>query len=131
LYDVNSTLSIWLPGGKVQSISSFTFVTAGAAATPVSLIPGPGNDYIQDISSVPARVTPPWGKPWPPMGSYNTNSVQITYVAGYGDAGAAVPANILIALKMLTSLYYENRCPLDADLPMQVKALLHADKIIY
>lgn len=131
LYDVNSTLSIWLPGGNVQSISSFTFLTAGVSATPVSLVPGPGNDYIQDVASVPARLTPPWGKPWPPMGSYNTNSVQITYVVGYGDTGADVPGNILSAIKMLTAMYYENRLPLDADIPMQVKALLHRDKIIY
>ena len=131
LYDVNNTLAIWLPGGKVQSISAFTFVQAGVGATPVSLVAGPGNDYIQDIASTPARLSPPWGKPWPPMGSYNTNSVQITYVAGYGDTGTAVPSNIVQAIKMLTSWFYENRLPVDADIPLQVKALIHQYRVIY
>lgn len=44
-------------------------------------------------------------------------SMQLTYTAGYGDDGTAVPSEILHGILMLTAALYENRGDLDTPLP--------------
>jgi uncharacterized phiE125 gp8 family phage protein len=48
------------------------------------------------------------GKWWPATACYNYGAVQVTFVAGYGNA-AAVPADLKAAIKLLVGHLYENR----------------------
>lgn len=72
------------------------------------------------------KIAPSWGAVWPPVYP-RFDSVQIKYVAGYGNA-SAVPADIRIGILMYVGHLYENReitTPLDIrNLPKSIDALL-------
>lgn len=61
-------------------------------------------DYVLDAACEPARISPVYGKTWPPT-LPQIGSVAVTFDAGYGTAGA-VPAGIKSWIKLrLGSLY--------------------------
>ena len=62
----------------VQSILNFEYQDANGNVT----VMNPGTDYIIDIQSNPARLTPPFGKMWP-VARVVVNAVQIQYTVGY------------------------------------------------
>lgn len=84
-------------------------------------------DYDVDIYSTPGRVTEAYGATWPSTQSSVTNTVTVTYVAGYADA-ASVPETIKHAILMMIGNWYENREATSdmnlSDVPKTVDALL-------
>lgn len=110
--------AIVLPYPPVQSISAFQYLNANGTTTTMTS----GTDYTQDLSSQPARLTPPFGSMWP-VARVVPNAVEVDFVCGYGDA-IAVPDGIKTAIKLMTSYWYENRVPDDSNIPMAVKAVL-------
>lgn len=94
---------IELPRAPLQSVTFIKYKnSAGVQATVDSSI------YLVDTESEPGRIVLASGKSWPSEELYQVNPVQITYVAGYGDA-AAVPERMKQAIKLLIGHWYENR----------------------
>ncbi|MCC6426278.1 MAG: phage head-tail connector protein [Phycisphaerales bacterium] len=94
---------ILLPRPRLQSITSIAYTdSAGDAQTLDSA------DYQLDDQVEPAEIWPAVGESWPDTQEGKINAVQITYVAGYGDA-AAVPDGLKQAIKLLVGHWYENR----------------------
>ncbi len=68
-----------------------------------------GTDYIVDTTSTPGRIVLREGVTWPSVTLWESGGIVIDYVAGYGDAAAAVPTPLRQALKLLIGAWYENR----------------------
>lgn len=68
---------------------------------------------------LPGRVLPIPGQTWPFANPYAVDTVNITFTAGYADA-AAVPATAKMAIKFLTSHFFE--CALVGGGPLNVNA---------
>lgn len=64
--------------------------------------------YNVDVKSEPARITLKPGQTWPTT-IVAANAVTITFVAGYGDAAAAVPRIVKRAIKMRVQHWYSYR----------------------
>ena len=109
--------AIVLPYSPVQSIDSFTFT--GNDQTQIPMVNGV--DYVADLQSNPARLTPIFGEVWP-VALVEANAIQVTYTVG-SDV-AEVPAGVALAIKLLVSYWYHNRIPNNEDVPMGVRALL-------
>lgn len=62
----------------VRSIDNFQYQNANGALTVLN----PATDYIQDLQSNPARLSPPFGQMWP-VARVILNAVQIDYTVGY------------------------------------------------
>jgi hypothetical protein len=94
------------PRPPLISVSSISYVdTAGATQT------ADPSTYLVDTASLLGRVFPAYGSYWPvtrPQGG----AVTMTYVAGYG-AAAAVPDDIVTALKIAVAYLFENREQVD------------------
>lgn len=90
-------------------------------------------DFIYDADSNPPRLFPLAGQFWPSV-LYVPNAVQIHYIAGYGNTGAAVPAGIRTAMRQLVCDWYYNREPVTSgtvsELPNHVKSLLWAHRVL-
>ena len=87
----------------VQSITSITHLDNDGVRQTV-----PTSDFIADLKSVPARIEPAFSLSWP-SARFQINSIEITFVAGYGTAGTSVDQDLLAAVKLLLGHYYENR----------------------
>jgi uncharacterized phiE125 gp8 family phage protein len=84
--------------------------------------------YTVDTSSTPGRIVLKEDQSWPSTDDI-PNAVEITYVAGYGAAGANVPAEIVHAIKILVAHWYAAREPVvtgvtPAEMPKTVEYLL-------
>jgi uncharacterized phiE125 gp8 family phage protein len=127
---------ILLPKPPFQSIVSFTYIdTAGVTQTLYECLPDgttPTIDGEQQYygyridpgsTTQPARLLPPWARPWPPSRRIS-NAVQITFVAGYGPITDAtqspavttwiggsngIPHTIKRDILMRASYLYDNR----------------------
>jgi uncharacterized phiE125 gp8 family phage protein len=95
----NDETAIILPRGPVLSVDSITY--KDQTGTVQTLSP---SAYNADLLSQPARITPTYGTVWP-VALYDTNSVTITFTAGYQN----VPQSFIHAIKLIVGAYYENR----------------------
>lgn len=94
---------IELMGGKVQSVTSIQYVdTSGATQTLAT------SEYVVDADWEPGRISLAFDKTWPAIREWGL-PITITYVAGYGDDPADVPASLRSAIKIIASDLYENR----------------------
>lgn len=66
----------------LQSVSAITYVDNDGATQTID-----STDYLVDAVSVPARITPAYGKVWP-VARYQNNAIKIRFIAGYGSASA-------------------------------------------
>lgn len=115
--------TILLRKAPVSSVTGITYIDTDGTQQTVS-----PSDYRTDLISVPARIEPVWSESWP-SARLITNSIAITFVAGYGAAGTDVDQDILAAVKLLLGHYYENREQVIAgatlaDLPQGYKRLI-------
>jgi hypothetical protein len=117
---IGLNFAIVLPYPPVQSIDTFSYLDP-SSGTPIIL--QPNSDYIADLASNPARLTPPYAQMWP-VARVEPESVSVNFTCGYGPDGSAVPEPIKIAIKQLTLYWYENRIPNDENIPKSVTALL-------
>jgi uncharacterized phiE125 gp8 family phage protein len=91
-----------LEKGPVSAVASITYLDmTGQPQTMAS------TDYTVDASSPLARITPVFGKIWPPT-LPQIGAVQVQFTAGYGDA-SAVPSGIKAWMKLRVGALYENR----------------------
>ncbi|MBS0207512.1 MAG: phage head-tail connector protein [Planctomycetes bacterium] len=112
-----------LPLPPLQSVTSIVYEASDG--TPITLDP---STYIVDTISQPGRITPAYSQSWPAARPV-PGSVQIAYVAGYGDA-SAVPDSIKTAIKLLVAHWYKNREAVGdagAPVPLAVENLLAAE----
>lgn len=111
---------LWLPVTPVVSVTSVEYVNeAGTLATWDS------SAWTSDLISEPSRIQPVYGGSWP-VALNTLNAVQVTFVAGYGNA-AAVPAELKQVIAMLVAHYYENR---EATTDVELLDVPHAVKDI-
>lgn len=94
--------SIEISGGPIVSVESVKYTAVDG--TEATLAPA---DYSVDVASNPARVAV-GASGWPSLGD-GINRVRVAYLAGYGDAAADVPADLVEAIKMMAAHWYENR----------------------
>ena len=111
--------AIVLPYPIVQSVTNFQYLNANGTTT----VMNPSTDYVTDVQSQPARLTPPFGEMWP-VARVVVNAIEVDYVCGYGSSQASVPNGIQLGIKMLAASWYENRIPDDSDIPNAVKMVL-------
>lgn len=70
--------AIILPYPPVQSIANFSYLNANGSTT----VMNPSADYVTDIASNPARLTPIFGSVWP-VARVVVNAVNVQFVCGY------------------------------------------------
>jgi uncharacterized phiE125 gp8 family phage protein len=109
------------PSGETPVVLSYTVNQTGQAATL------PANAYRVDADSTPGVLRNLYGGTWP-SNLDDPGSVTVTWWAGYGVDGQAVPTRIKHAMLMLTGNWYDRRTAADSvaavEVPFGVKALL-------
>jgi len=93
---------IILPKAPLQSAIVTYTDTDGVSQTLSSAL------YTVDAKGEEGRIVPAYGQAWPST-RWVPNAVKITFIAGYGDAGTAVPAAIKQAILLMVGQYYEQR----------------------
>lgn len=124
LWNYSQMIKLWYP--PVVNVEQIRFVQADGSIDTLHQ----DVDFILDRQSYPARLFPVPGAYWPPA-YYTPNSVEIDFTAGYTNDPAAapdehtvespsgqqpdsivpvaIPSEILRALYMLVTLWYEQR----------------------
>jgi len=106
-----------------MSVTSIKYLDQNRVLQTLAQNPGPGlPGYIVDTDSEPARIAPANNLPWP-VTLAQQSAVQVLYVAGYGTAPEAVPETHKHAIKLLLSLFYENREPISEKMSFDVPGL--------
>ena len=126
-------------GGKSSSGSSEPTwnATEGGTTTDGGLTwtnkgTAPDGDFLLDTDSEPSRIHPLYGNIWPATLRI-PNAVNVYFTAGYGNDGAAAPANQKVAMLSLVSNWYENREPLTGDnlkvIPYHLQRLIWSESV--
>lgn len=92
-----------LEHGPVQSIDGITYLDMSSAVQTL-----PPENYVSDLSSQLARVTPKFGQVWPPT-LPQIGAVTVNFTAGYGPAANDVPPGLVHWMKMRIGTLYEHR----------------------
>ncbi len=108
---------IRIPRPRLIAISSITYLDGNGATQTLA-----ADRYRVDARSEPGRVEPAFGYTWP-TARHVSNSVVITYTAGYGNA-AAVPSSLKAAVLVTAAFLAENRGADVKDAPPAVAALV-------
>ena len=110
---------IVLPKPPFQSIVSFNYIDTQGVTQDMTVY-----GFQQDPGSEtqPARLTPPFAQPWPPIRRI-PNNVSVEFICGYGDTGDTVPEPIRDAILFAAQFFYDGN-PLTAPLPPLVTNLL-------
>jgi len=103
LYDIDRDMAIAVPRFPLQSVSDVDVYDEDSNVSAVTI----ASVFDVDAYSMPGRISLKYGATWPVALRAN-NAIEITYVAGYGDA-ADVPAAMKRAIKMLASKMYSER----------------------
>lgn len=94
---------IELPRPRLQAVTSVQYVDTGGVMQTLD-----ASAYQVAGTSEPARILPAYGRNWPAT-RHQLEAVSITYTAGYGNAGADVPASIRQWMLLYIGALYENR----------------------
>ncbi|MCH7573608.1 MAG: phage head-tail connector protein [Candidatus Marinimicrobia bacterium] len=107
------TMDRWPPDSEillavnpVQSISSITYDDTDGNNQTVTAA-----DYRVDTKSLPAMIVPSYGNSWPSART-QSNSIKVTFVAGYGDAATDLDEDSIAAVRLLVGHYYLTREPI-------------------
>ena len=124
-YDTQGYPTIIVPKPPFQAINSFTYVDV-AGVTQTLEQTNPDGTTVDDqyygyqldpgSETQPARLIPPWARPWPPSRRLPM-SVQVEFVAGYGPSNdsppvwvsGGIPMPIISAILLEASHLYYNR----------------------
>lgn len=107
--------------------SDVNLTTADDNITWTNMGVAPTGDFIVDADSEPPRIIPAYGTFWPQTLRV-PNAVQIFFTAGYGNDGAAAPANLKIAVMQVAGVSYEHR---EAVTPEELHALDWYERLIW
>ncbi|MFA7281788.1 MAG: head-tail connector protein [Sterolibacterium sp.] len=118
-----------LPKAPLQSVSSITYIDSNGAQQTLA-----ASAYKVDAVTNPGRIAPAYGTVWP-VTRNEANAVTITFIAGYGDQAANVPAPIRQAMLLMIAHLYDNRAAVEVGgdfykLPLGVEALLAQYRVI-
>ena len=94
--------AILLAKCPVQSVVSIEYMDMNGATQVM-----PAGDYVLDVACEPARITPVFGKTWPPT-LPQMGAVSVTFDAGYGTA-SAVPEGLKSWIKLRVGSLYGHR----------------------
>ncbi|CAK0778981.1 conserved hypothetical protein [Gammaproteobacteria bacterium] len=119
-----------LPRPPLASVSSVAYVDPNGVNQTFAAA-----SYTVDTLSQPGRIVLNETYNWPDT-SLVANAVTITFIAGYGAAGTAVPADLLLAMKLLIGHWYSNRevasgAAASAELPKMFDYLLWPYKVVW
>jgi len=92
---------IYLPNPPLQSVSSITYVDSDGVTQTVS-----SSLYDVHTTSSPGFVEPAYSEVWPTP-RVQSQAVNITYVAGFGDAKDDIPEDIKQAIVFLVEWYFD------------------------
>jgi uncharacterized phiE125 gp8 family phage protein len=112
--------AITLPMPPLIAISSLTYIDQGGVSRSIDVSPTSPDVIVS--AGTPGRFYPAYGRFFP-FAQPRPAAVEITYTAGYGPNPADVPRNVVLAMRMLVSHYYEHRTT-DAPVPEAVSNLL-------
>ncbi|HNL98397.1 MAG TPA: head-tail connector protein [Accumulibacter sp.] len=115
--------AILLDQAPVQSITSIQYLDTGGAWQTL-----PETEWVAELQSAPARITPAFGKTWP-AALPQIGSVKVEFVAGYGE-DAAVPQGIKIWMLLRLGALYENREEVSAMRQGKIEALPYVDRLL-
>lgn len=102
IYDFMPCAPIVLRFSPVQSLSSFTYLDGNLSTQTVA-----STLYRLDANSIPARLEIAYGQTWPTNVDVS-QSVNLTYVAGYGLTAASVPIIYREAIIWLAGHWCQN-----------------------
>ena len=94
--------AILLAKCPVQSIVNIQYLDMNGSSQMM-----PAADYVVDTAYEPARITPVFGKTWPPT-LPQIGAVSVTFDAGYGSA-SSVPEGIKSWIKLRVGSLYGHR----------------------
>ena len=94
--------AILLAKCPVQAVVSIEYMDMNGATQVM-----PAGDYVLDVACEPARITPVFGKTWPPT-LPQMGAVSVTFNAGYG-AASAVPEGLKSWIKLRVGSLYGHR----------------------
>ena len=87
----------------VQSVSSIRYAdTLGVQQTISS------SDYVLDSTTIPGWVLPAYGVSWPSSRAV-ANAIEVTFTAGYGADGSAVPEDLKLWMLLHVGHWHANR----------------------
>lgn len=116
---------IELTPGKIIAVESVTYIDADGVSQVLSSV---YYDLILINGRALLALVP--GATWPETDPQSLQAVEIEFTAGFGETGAAVPATIKQAIKLMIGHWYEHREAVVVgnvstnELPLAVKALL-------
>ncbi len=93
---------ILLSRGPISSIAGITYVDGAGDSQTLS-----SSEYQSDLVSRRGRIRPAYGKVWP-VTRTQLNAIRVRMIAGHATA-AAIPADIIAALKLYVGHRYANR----------------------
>lgn len=85
--------------------------------------------YFVDTISDPGRLALNEGEVWP-TDLRPTNAINVQFTSGYGNSSSDVPQDIIQAIYLILSHFYENRGDVAAKMPASAIALLSPYKIM-
>lgn len=110
---------VYLPRGPVQSVEDISYADSENNQQYM-------DDWIEDLVSNPARITPAFGQSWPATAEV-LNAVQVSYTTGYSTP-SMVPKLLKSGMLFYVAHLYENRSAVtDGDLkevPMAVESII-------
>jgi uncharacterized phiE125 gp8 family phage protein len=124
---------MYLYGPPLVNITSIAYLDAAGTSTPLAV-----TVYRKDATSEPGRITLEYNQSWPETRGV-TNSVTVTYTAGYADAAAfkaALPAAYQAVLLGVGHLYQHRSAVTDKEdgvaglLPMGFYDLLWPQRVM-
>ena len=122
--------AIYLPRPPLQSVTSIVYTDSEGAQYTVD-----ADSYIVDTDAEPGRIVLAYGASWPSVTLRPAAGVEITYVAGYGDA-SDVPQKVKQAMLLLVGHWYEQReavlvGSISKEIEFAVHSLLWQDRVFY
>jgi uncharacterized phiE125 gp8 family phage protein len=95
--------AIELDRGTVLAVSSVSYLDMNGS---VQILPPA--EYVTDLSGCPGRITPAFGKVWPPA-LPQIASVKVDFTAGFGPSAADVPEGIKRWIKIRVATVFAHR----------------------
>lgn len=128
---MESARSVQLPIGPLISLTQLSTFDIDDVETNFD-----SDNLVVDTISVPPRIALKNGQIWP-VNLRAFNSVRVQFAAGYGTTAASVPGDLVHAVRLLISHFYEHRELIEADqssstlpMPWSVQQLLEPYKVL-
>lgn len=116
--DEDGFYSFILPNPPLASVTSITYVDADGTTQTLA-----ADAYQVDTSREPGRVCPAYGESWPST-RMQPEAVKVTYVAGYGASGSAVPQTAKEFIRAYAAWLFEHRGDESIEPPSYLVGLL-------